>query len=200
VKFIDDDQPKRSHNADIRVKVLNQYLVKVKLGFLQVRHRYEITFEFDCGENMENCFDLHSAALPGHVKIVELKSISKSNNKAGSASSDSCSQCTTVRHRATAHLFACKEKLLKEKLCLFARNAKTHSLTFIFQARVLGAGKGTPFLKQGIKSIGYDPLEDDDGDEEGQDDEEEMLSDEDDEDHQMMVINGSGMANVHIED
>lgn len=56
-------------------------------------------------------------------------------------------------HNVTAHLFAYKEKFLKETVTL--QFSDTKSLTFLFNARVLGRDKGTPLLKNGIKCIGF---------------------------------------------
>jgi hypothetical protein len=59
-------------------------------------------------------------------------------------------------------LFAHKEKLLKEQICLQSSQNASQTLTLVFHARVLGKGKGTPFLKNGIKCIGIETDEDED--------------------------------------
>ncbi|KAI2811810.1 hypothetical protein BLOT_002990 [Blomia tropicalis] len=125
VQFAESNQ--YGHNADIQVQVMNQCMIKVHLGFLQVRHRYEIEFSFECPESMENIFDLQTCSLPGHVP----------------------------------QLYAYKEKLFKEKIYLQSKSQRSQSLSFVFYGRVLGTGKGTPFLKQGIRSIGFELDEDD---------------------------------------
>lgn len=60
-------------------------------------------------------------------------------------------------HEAEIEFFAHKEKLLKEELKLVTSDGK--SVKFIFSARVLGRGKGTPMLKSGVHLLG---IEDDD--------------------------------------
>lgn len=112
-----------------------------------MRHRYEVAFTFECPDSMENAFDLQTCGMPGHVRIIEMKA-----NKSSGV-------CPTTVHTVTAHLYAYKEKLLKEKVFLQSKSQRTQSLTFIFYGRVLGEGKGTPFLKEGIKCIGFE-LED----------------------------------------
>ena len=116
----------------------------------QVRHRYEIVFNFEWTESMENMFDLQTCGVCDHVQIIELKT-----NKP-----DFSLQNSKTFHTVTAHLYAYKEKLLKEKILLQSKSQKSQSLTFIFCGRVLGIGKGTPFLKQGIKCIGFESDDD----------------------------------------
>ena len=93
---------------------------------------------------------------PSHVRIINLKQII--NPPSTDKESDN------VKIAVTAHLYAYKEKLLKEKVMLHSKTDKSHSLTLIFYGRVLGNGKGTPFLKQGIKCIGFDLASSDDDD------------------------------------
>ena len=66
------------------------------------------------------------------------------------------------KYKITVELFAHKEKLLKEHICLHSSQNPSQTLTLVFHARVLGKGKGTPFLKNGIKCIGQEMDEDDD--------------------------------------
>ena len=46
--------------------------------------------------------------------------------------------------------FAHKEKLLKEELILINEKIPSEKIKFVFTARVLGRGKGTPLLRNGI--------------------------------------------------
>lgn len=113
-----------------------------------MRHRYEIEFSFECPESMENIFDLQTCSLPGHVRITELKATKSANTE-------------SYVHNVRAQLYAYKEKLFKEKIYLQSKSQRSQSLSFVFYGRVLGTGKGTPFLKQGIRSIGFELDEDD---------------------------------------
>lgn len=106
-------------------------------------------------------FDLDNPIQPSHVRIIDLKpKVSSSSNEESKNNKESEGTQIAV----TAHLYAYKEKLLKEKVMLHSKTDKSHSLTLIFYGRVLGNGKGTPFLKQGIKCIGFDLASDDDDD------------------------------------
>lgn len=103
---------------------------------------------------MEQLFDGSDSGPSVYAKITELKAIKTTKG--------SKSKPASTKHSVTAQLFAYKEKLLHEKVCLLCGEKKANSLTFVFHARVLGNGKGTPFLKDGIKCIGLEPDEDDD--------------------------------------
>ena len=63
-------------------------------------------------------------------------------------------------YSVTAQLHAHKENLMREKVLFQTLEHQPYSITFIFYARVLGNGKGTPLLKDGIKCIGIEPDED----------------------------------------
>lgn len=58
-------------------------------------------------------------------------------------------------------LFAYKEKLFTEKLILKSSEQPSKLVNLVFHARVLGKGKGTPFLRNGIQSVGVKNDEDD---------------------------------------
>lgn len=53
--------------------------------------------------------------------------------------------------------FAHREKLLKEELKLVNAKNLEELLKLIITARVLGKGKGTPMLRNGIHCIGFEP-------------------------------------------
>lgn len=63
-------------------------------------------------------------------------------------------------YRIIVELFAHKEKLLKEFVHMESGQNPIETLSLAFQARVLGKGKGTPFLKSGIRCIGIEMDED----------------------------------------
>ncbi|KAL1439309.1 hypothetical protein MTO96_010331 [Rhipicephalus appendiculatus] len=60
------------------------------------------------------------------------------------------------RYEVVLELLAYKEKLLREQLLLQSCNNPLLTLTLMLNARVLGKGKGTPFLKTGIHCIGIE--------------------------------------------
>lgn len=57
-------------------------------------------------------------------------------------------------HEAEIEFFAHKEKLLKEEMKLVTDDEKPVKL--VFSARVLGRGKGTPMLKNGVHLLGIE--------------------------------------------
>lgn len=63
---------------------------------------------------------------------------------------------TSNEFHITIQLFAYKEKLLKEMVKLQSCGNNLKTLTIVLNARVLGKGKGTPLLKNGIKCIGIE--------------------------------------------
>lgn len=141
------------HNCEIQVQISNELVVNIHLGFLQVNYKYEIKFSFESSEWIENEFDLNSSCTnDSHAQIIEIRSNAKDDDDK-----------TVFEHQVTAHLFAFKEKFLKQTVSLLPLNQTSNKvLTLIFNARVLGKDKGTPLLKNGVQSIGYCPDEDDD--------------------------------------
>ena len=122
-----------------------QFLTK-RLSVLQVRHRYEIAFTFESrhidGQLVIRNPDASCPSLYCHV--TDLRAAPEPGH-----------------YLIVVELFAHKEKLLKEQVHLHSDQNPSQSLTLAFHARVLGKGKGTPFLKNGIKSIGQQMDEDD---------------------------------------
>jgi hypothetical protein len=121
--------------------------INIHLGFLQVKHRYRIELNIPADilsdyiqKSHKLVLKVDEAALPNvHCKLLTFKG--ESNEF----------------YEAEIEFFAHKEKLLKEELNLITSDEK--HLKLIFSARVLGRGKGTPMLKNGIHLLG---IEDDD--------------------------------------
>lgn len=59
-----------------------------------------------------------------------------------------------IAYSVKIELLTYKEKLMKEKILLKSCEKPDNTLSLMLNARVLGKGKGTPFLKNGIKCIG----------------------------------------------
>lgn len=127
--------------------------IKCHLGFLQVKHRYRIELSIASSFLEEYMRDSKlvlkddDAAMPNiHCKLLSFK---------GKTSDHS------LFYEAEIEFYAHKEKFLKEELKLV--NSEGESVTFIFSARVLGRGKGTPSLKNGIHLLGIDQDDDESG-------------------------------------
>ncbi|EEB12891.1 conserved hypothetical protein [Pediculus humanus corporis] len=112
--------------------------VQIGLGFLRYQHTYSISIDipkfYFMGYELESILDAAEKSEPNvNCKIVN---ISEKENT----------------YEITVEFHANKERLLKEELTLSLEN--NDNLTIEFIARVLGPGKGTPLLKNGIKCIG----------------------------------------------
>lgn len=124
--------------------------INIHLGFLQVKHRYRVELNFPADILADYIVDSHKlilkvdeAAVPNiHCKLLTFKGDTTEQSKF---------------YEAEIEFFAHKEKLLKEELKLLTSDEK--SVKFVFSARVLGRGKGTPMLKNGVHLLG---IEDDD--------------------------------------
>ena len=124
--------------------------INVHLGFLQVKHRYRIELNFPADilsdfidKSHKLTMKVDEATVPNiHCKLLTFKG-------------DTTEQ--SQFYEAEIEFFAHKEKLLKEELKLITSTDKPVKL--LFSARVLGRGKGTPMLKNGIHLLG---IEDDD--------------------------------------
>lgn len=103
------------------------------VGFLQLLHRYHITVLLpvkDAGEG-------YQAGTQGvYCQTKALRAVEN--------------QGLEVELELMAH----KEKLLKEKV--FLAKPSVGQLQLVVFARVLGKGKGTPMLRDGIKCIGVE--------------------------------------------
>lgn len=111
------------------------------LGFLQVGHRYELRLTLPKSQ-YEMC---------GATELKESVSqkVPNVNCRLLAVSSDKKDIILKLE------LFAYKEKLLKEELRLERCDTKS-LLTLVVLARVLGRGKGTPLLRNGIRCIGVE--------------------------------------------
>lgn len=122
--------------------------IHVHLGFLQVKHRYRIELNIPqeilasyCHENhiLELKVDGENSVPNIHCKLLSFK---------GKATEQS------HFYEAEFEFFAHKEKLLKEDIKLLTSDEKV--VNMMFHARVLGRGKGTPMLKNGIHLLGIE--------------------------------------------
>ena len=126
--------------------------VKEYLNF-QIKHRYEITFDFECQPIDGLLVVRNSDSLTPNLNlhVIDLKK-----------ESDGSSPENGFKYKITLELLAHKEKLLKKHIYLHSSENPSQTVSLTFHARVLGKGKGTPLLKNGIKCIGQDMDEDDD--------------------------------------
>lgn len=144
-------------------------MIAVHLGFLQINHRYLIDLRLP--GNLFKCNNIETIKLipddnllPNiHCRLVEIenKTISVSltdDEKLYTSDTKSNANKTTVidYHDIKVEYFAHREKLLREELKLINANNREELLKLILTARVLGKGKGTPMLRNGIHCIGVE--------------------------------------------
>ncbi|KAJ9599944.1 hypothetical protein L9F63_009772 [Diploptera punctata] len=137
-----EDADSFGKDNEIVIKGPSEGKITAHLGFLQVGHRYEITLNLPLSL-------LQTSTISG-IQESQHNTVPNVNCKFTDLTSDNKDLNMKIE------LFAHKEKLLKEELHLDGCNAFT---TLAIIARVLGKGKGTPLLKNGIKCIGVE-LED----------------------------------------
>lgn len=121
--------------------------INVHLGFLQVKHRYRVELNIPAdilAEYIEKDHKLvlkvDDASVPNvHCKLLTFKG-------------DTTEQ--SQFYELEIEFFAHKEKLLKEEMKLVTDDEK--SVKLLFSARVLGRGKGTPMLKNGVHLLGIE--------------------------------------------
>lgn len=131
-----------SHNMEIQVKHIGDSSVDVHLGFLKVHHYYELSFNVQDPLGEDVTFD------PLQNVHVTIQQVVPTDDGTG--------------HSLVLHFYAHKEKLLKELLLIKSSKDPEKTLKLNLHARVLGKGKGTPALKNGIRCFKIDPEYDSD--------------------------------------
>lgn len=126
--------------------------IHIHLGFLQVKHRYRIELNVPQEILASHCHEKHKLVLKDDVENPVPNIHCKLLSYKGKATEQS------HFYEAEFEFFAHKEKLLKEEIKLMTNEEKT--IKFVFHARVLGRGKGTPMLKNGIHLLGIEDDED----------------------------------------
>uniref|UniRef100_A0A1L8DDR1 Adipose-secreted signaling protein n=1 Tax=Nyssomyia neivai TaxID=330878 RepID=A0A1L8DDR1_9DIPT len=126
--------------------------IMIHLGFLQINHRYLLELQlpvnvspaFLFGERIAIARD--ERTLPNvNCKFIEFTG--KLND----------------HYNIQVEFFAHKEKLLREELHLVNIHNFEDKVKLVLSARVLGRGKGTPMLRNGIHCIGVEADEESEG-------------------------------------
>ncbi|XP_076060644.1 adipose-secreted signaling protein [Oratosquilla oratoria] len=102
------------------------------VGFLQINHRYSITITLPFSNASEGYQVKESTNL--FCRVTELNTIDSGHLE------------------VSFEFLAYKERLLREKLFLISPEGV--EICIVVLARVLGKGKGTPMLRDGIKCTG----------------------------------------------
>lgn len=147
---------------------VGENIVNVHLGFLQHKHRYLIELHlpadlFKCQPNVPiNLVADNNIAPNVHCKLADrvTELVQNANEQEGAASNTSNSAPSTSKRDKffviKVEYFAHKEKLLREELKLVNANNSVELLKLIVSSRVLGKGKGTPMLLNGIHCLSYE--------------------------------------------
>lgn len=140
-------------------------IVDVHLGFLQHNHRYLIELHlpanlFKCQANVPiNLVADINIAQNVHCKladrVTELQH--KTNEHGDTVTNPAPSSSNNEKFFVIkVELFAHQERLIREELKLVNANNLVELLKLYVSARVLGKGKGTPMLRNGIHCLGYE--------------------------------------------
>lgn len=141
---------------------LGDHSIIVNLGFLQVHHRYHIDLRLPAtwfaGSSVKPLLvpasdedtNVHCRLVDFHYS-EETVSTPKETNHATSS--------LRAYYNIKVEYFAHDDKLLKEGLKLVNANNLEEIVKLIVTARVLGKGKGTPMLRNGIHCIGSEEIE-----------------------------------------
>lgn len=136
----------------------------VHLGFLQHNHRYLIELHlpadlFKCKPNVPiNLVADNNVAPNIHCKLADCVSeiykcsTEHNNDTSNSEHSNKKEKLFVIKVEYFAH----KENILREELKLVNVNNSIELLRLMVTARVLGKGKGTPMLRNGIHCLGYE--------------------------------------------
>ncbi|XP_022345539.1 adipose-secreted signaling protein-like [Crassostrea virginica] len=130
----------KDHNLEIHVKQQEGH-IDVHLGFLQIHHHYSVSFSIKDSLGQEVSFDERENL---HVQIQK-----------ATASDDG------EGHDIVLNFNAHREKLMNEVIHIQSKDQEKR-VKMLIHARVLGKGKGTPALKNGIKCYKVDTDEDSD--------------------------------------
>lgn len=166
----DDDF--ESDNNCVTYSQAGDNIVVVHLGFLQINHRYLIELSlpsdlFKCNTSVPINLVADNSSVPSiHCKLadkitlvdVESNGVDQQQQQQQSAGHNSHGNNKCTQHYViNVEYFAYREKLLREELKLINANNSVELLKLVITARVLGKGKGTPMLRNGIHCIGVEP-------------------------------------------
>ncbi|XP_031443949.1 UPF0687 protein C20orf27 homolog isoform X3 [Phasianus colchicus] len=108
--------------------------VLVKVGFLKILHKYEITFLLPPLQGLGR--DVCALPLPNpNLKVLSVTAVPEGYS---------------VRCEYTAH----KEGVLKEEMLLASETGDGSCLKVVVQARVMDRHHGTPMLLDGVRCVG----------------------------------------------
>lgn len=141
-------------------------IVTIHLGFLQIKHRYKLALQLPlsmCAATQKLVTE--ATAGPVSIKLEQPETTDGMPNLwckllEYNTELDAKSSGEPVLD-VVVEFMAHKEKFLKDEMRLKLNDGD--ELTIVFTARVLGKGKGTPMLRNGVKSVSVDLDDEDEG-------------------------------------
>ncbi|GAB1604034.1 UPF0687 protein C20orf27 homolog isoform X2 [Argonauta hians] len=130
------------HEAEILVHELKKDHYNVRLGFLQDYHTYKVTFNFE-----------HNLG-----KVIETEMKSKKNPCIKILSTSPIDD----GHQFVLELRTHEETILQEIIYISEKHNPKSKISLQISAKVLGKGKGTPVLKEGIRTLHTHQRDEDD--------------------------------------
>ncbi|EPY79180.1 sperm flagellar protein 1 [Camelus ferus] len=122
------------HDSVVMVTQESDSSFLVKVGFLKILHRYEITFTLPPVHRLSK--DVREAPVPSlHLKLLSVMPIPEGYS---------------VKCEYSAH----KEGVLKEEMLLACEGGTGTCVRVTVQARVMDRHHGTPMLLDGVKCVG----------------------------------------------
>ncbi|XP_065777573.1 adipose-secreted signaling protein isoform X1 [Muntiacus reevesi] len=122
------------HDSVVMVTQESNSSFLVKVGFLKILHRYEITFTLPPVHRLSK--DVRDAPVPSlHLKLLSVMPIPEGYS---------------VKCEYSAH----KEGVLKEEMLLACEGGTDTCVRVMVQARVMDRHHGTPMLLDGVKCVG----------------------------------------------
>nr|DBA29542.1 TPA: hypothetical protein GDO54_009764 [Pyxicephalus adspersus] len=109
----------------------------VKVGFLKILHKYEITFTLPLNQKLGK--NICAVPLPNlNLKVTNITAVLEGHS---------------IKCEYTAH----KEGVLKEEMILTSETDDKTFVKVVMQTRVLDRHHGTPMLLEGVRCIGAEP-------------------------------------------
>lgn len=151
-----------SDNSCVTYQLVGDNIIDVHLGFLQHEHRYLIELHlpanlFKCLPNaVINLVADNNFAANAHCRLADrVTELHKHPEKPVDAENATPAPAKQKFFVIKVEYFVHKEHQTREELKMVNANNSVELLKLIVTARVLGRGKGTPMLRNGIHCIGY---------------------------------------------
>ncbi|KAI8495804.1 hypothetical protein Bbelb_262200 [Branchiostoma belcheri] len=142
--------PADLHGPELRVTQAGQDRFSVNLGFLQIHRTYQAKF------TLRHSFGPRLSAPPLQSVYFTIKEIHHNvDNNSTDAEGNTQDSHTLVLEICTE-----KDGVVKEELFLTTEEDATQKMWVELHARIMGKGKGTPLLKEGVRCLKVNVEED----------------------------------------